>query len=169
MPPQIMSQPQSPDELARLAGRDLYECSVGMLRRSELWRLGNAWGLNFPVGCSKDYMIPYFKQLEADGKDPLRPPGKRLDDVVHAREVEHSTETHAEREEDPYGLVAPKEEAPSLAALKEQMSKMHVGKVRKLCKEHGLPQDIHDRKQDLIARIIDKLEGHGGDNTTDGG
>lgn len=140
-----------------------------MLRRAELWRLGNAWGFNFPVGCSKDYMLPFFKQLEADGKNPLRPPGRRLDEVCRGREVEHSGETHAEREEDPYGLLAPKEEAPVLAELKERLTKMHVGKVRKLCKEYGLPQDIHDRKQDLIARIIDKLEGQEGDNTTDGG
>lgn len=93
--PEIMQQPRSPEELARIAGKELYGTPVGMLRRAELWRLGNAWGMKFPDGASKDFMLPFFKQLEAEGKNPLNPPGG-LDAAVRKREVEHSGDKHGE-------------------------------------------------------------------------
>jgi len=163
--PQIEQYPQNPDEVSRLAGKDIYECSVGVLRRAELWRLGNAWGLTFPVGCSKDYMLPFFKQLEAEGKNPLRPPGKHLDALVKDRAVEHSKETHAER--DDVDAVLKPRETPQITA---DLAKLPIGKIRKLCKEYGLSQTIHDRKKDLIARLLDKIEGpNSGNDTSDSG
>lgn len=108
--PEIMQQPDSPDALARRAGRDLYETPVGILRRAELWRLGNAWGLKFPIGASKDYMLPFFKQMEAEGKNPLRPPGGNLDELVRTHDVTHSDEDHSEEISEPEPLVPVKVE-----------------------------------------------------------
>ena len=163
---EIMQQPQNPDDISRQAGRDLYGTPVGILRRAELYRLGNAWGFEFPVGASKDFMLPFFMQLEADGKNPLKPPGGTLDQICKAREVKFNGETHAEREEDPYGLIKPEETSKFEAGLQA----LHMSKIRKICKLRGIPQTIRDRKQDLIARIVDTSGGNSfGDDITDGG
>lgn len=164
--PQILQQPQNADEVARLAGRDIYETPVGMLRRAELWRLGNAWGFKFPNGASKDFMLPFFKQLEAEGKNPLRPPGANLDTLVKARAVEHSEVNHAE--------TAEEEELPSITtAVREaiikpepksdfalKLEKMPMGDLKKLCRLRGIEQSNRDRKHDLVSRILDASKGH---------
>lgn len=154
--PDILEQPRNPDEMARLAGKDLYECSVGMLRRVELWRLGNAWGMNFPAGATKDHMLPFFKQLEAEGKNPLRPPNANLDTLVKTREVVHSEVNHSE---------TPPPEIPEIhhpdviqPALKSdfelKLEASRMSDIRKICSMRGIPFSSKDRKLDLIARIM---------------
>lgn len=149
--PEIMQEPQSPEEVARLAGKDIYGTSVGILRRVELWRLGNAWGLKFPVGASKDYMIPFFKQLEAEGKNPLRPPvDGNLDEIVSKRDVKFSAENHSERGDDPYALIPPE----PMSDFEKSLAKLHHGQLKKICKLRGIKHARTDRKQDIIARIV---------------
>lgn len=157
--PEIMQQPRSPDELARLAGKELYGTSVGMLRRAELWRLGNAWGMKFPDGCSKDYMLPFFKQLEAEGKNPLRPPMGTLDTVTSARAVEHSGETHGEmvkeEEEVPLAIEPPDVLKPQpVTDFETKLLHLPHAQLKKMCKLKGIPQERNARKIDLIAAII---------------
>lgn len=144
----IMQQPMDPSDLARLAGKDIYGTSVGMLRRSELWRLGNAWGMNFPVGASKDYMIPYFQRLEAEGKNPLRPPGNQnLDTLVKERVVLHSEENHSE-------LAIPEELEPAKDDFALKLEKLPQAQLKKICKLRGIEQSRNDTKQKLIEKII---------------
>lgn len=169
--PQIMQQPQNPDEISRRAGLDIYECSVGMLRRAELWRLGNAWGMKFPVGASKDFMLPFFKQLEANGKNPLRPPQGNLDALVKTHECEFSSEIHAEtvEEENKPGtdvlVMDPTDNIPTVLGLdgkpekpqitfKERLEILPHGQLKKICKLRGIPQGRQDKKKDLIASIL---------------
>lgn len=150
----ILQDPQNPDHLSRLAGKTIYDTPVGCLRRYELYRLGNAWGMNFPSGATKDYMLPFFKQLESEGKNPLRPPAGNLDELVRRREVTFSPENHSETasEED----VAPQpviEPAPK-SDFEAKLEAMHMGPIRRLCRLRGIPQTNKDRKQDLVARIV---------------
>jgi hypothetical protein len=150
--PEILQQPQNPDEMARLAGKQLYECSVGMLRRVELWRLGNAWGMNFPVGATKDYMLPFFKQMEAEGKNPLRPPNANLDTLVKTHEVVHSAENHSET---PPPEINPDVILPEPKTDFElKLETAHMSKIRKICAMRGINYSSKDRKLDLIARIM---------------
>lgn len=148
----VMQQPMDPSDLARLAGKDIYGSTVGMLRRTELWRLGNAWGLNFPAGASKDYMIPFFQRLEAEGKNPLRPPGnKNLDVLVKERVVVHSDENHSEMAE-PEPLVEPAKPVEDDLTLK--LEKLPQAQLKKIAKLRGVEQSRNDTKQSLIAKII---------------
>jgi hypothetical protein len=149
----IVQQPQNPDEMARLAGKELYECSVGMLRRVELWRLGNAWGMNFPAGATKDFMLPFFKQLEAEGKNPLRPPNANLDTLVKTREVAHSEENHSETP--PPEIHHPDVIQPALKTDFElKLEAARMSEIRKICAMRGIAWSTKDRKLDLIARIM---------------
>ena len=153
----VMQQPMDPSDLARLAGKDIYGSTVGMLRRTELWRLGNAWGLNFPAGASKDYMIPFFQRLEAEGKNPLRPPGgQNLDTLVKERVVLHSEENHSEMAdpvslEPPVSAAAEKPESNEFALKLERLPQAQLKKIAKL---RGVEQSRNDTKQSLIAKII---------------
>jgi len=159
---QIMQYPDDPDKLAREAGKKIYGTVVGCLRRHELYRLGNAWGHKFPVGATKDFMIPFFIQLEANGKDPFRPP-----QVVPTR-PEHSDESHADRiqknaslpkESQVDALKAFSKEAEKEVSLEERVGSMKFYELRKLCKARGIPQTPKDRKVDLVARVLDYANG----------
>ena len=160
--PVILQYPENPDQIARLAGKSIYDTSVGLLRRAELYRLGNAWGAKFPVGATKDYMLPFFKDLEAKGVNPLRPPTeKSLDALVKERSCEFDGTNHAE--------VAPPEEQnvnssvfvpPPKSEFETKLEGLHMGDIRKMCKLRGILQTNKDRKQDLIARIIAASEGN---------
>ena len=159
--PEILQQPGSPDELARRAGKDIYGTVVGMLRRVELFRLGNAWGMNFPAGASKDYMLPFFKQLEAEGKNPLRPPAGNLDEVVRAREVTHNSENHSERaeEEDVPPLSAPDEIKPApVSDFEMTLLRTPHAQLKKMCKLRGIQQERNDSKKTLVARIMANVQ-----------
>lgn len=151
---EIMQQPMDPSDLARLAGKDIYGTSVGMLRRTELWRLGNAWGLEFPNGASKDYMIPFFQRLEAEGKNPLRPPGnKSLDEIVKGRVVVHSDENHATTDLEPLEPIKAAPEAkPDEFALR--LEKQSQAQLKKIAKLRGITQSRSDSKAELIAKIV---------------
>lgn len=176
--PEVEAQLQNPNDLARIAGKDIYGTSVGALRRTELYRLGNAWGMNFPVGASKDYMLPFFKELEARGKNPLRPPtGGTLDEVVKRREATFDG-THVDDEVVPaQGLepqfpesksgVLPLDEAgegviapQSKSEFEQRLEGLHHGQLKKICKMRGIEQSSRDRKPDLIARIVAASEGN---------
>ncbi|HEY6019653.1 MAG TPA: hypothetical protein VIY48_07060 [Candidatus Paceibacterota bacterium] len=169
--PAIMQQPSEPDDLARKAGRDIYGTVVGMLRRVELWRLGNAWGMKFPDGASKDYMLPFFKQLEAEGKNPLRPPvNGTLDQIVKAREVEHSDERHSsvvppEEEEQKVNETAPEPTIEQLLTpdtiqpnpvgeFEKKLLATPYGQLKKICKLRGVLHYRTDKKPTLVARIM---------------
>lgn len=159
--PEVMQQPRDPEYLAREAGKNIYGTSVGMLRRAELWRLGNAWGMKFPDGCSKDFMLPFFKQLEAEGKDPLRPPSGSLMAVVTSREVQHSEENHAEVPTPEELLeVAAKYATPDtitpapISEFEEKLRKTPHGLLKKMCKERGIKQERTDSTATLVQRIL---------------
>ena len=160
--PEILQQPQSPDEIARIAGRSIYGTSVGLLRRVELYRLGNAWGFKFPVGATKDYMLPFFIDLESKGIDPLRPPKGNLDTLVKARACEFTSENHSETpppEEQTENKTATVMPAPK-SSFEEKLEKSPMHEIRKLCKLRGVAFTPRDRKQDLIARIVAASEGN---------
>ena len=169
--PEVMQQPEDPDQISRKAGKDLYGTSVGMLRRVELWRLGNAWGFKFPVGASKDYMLPFFMQLESEGKNPFVPPnGQRLDDIARSREVEHSGDTKAEddskeRAEMEAEAVAPITPSPDVIQPREKtdfevsLEKATMQKVRALCKLRDIPYSTRDKKIALIDHIMENIGG----------
>lgn len=156
---EILQQPESPEKLAREAGKKIYGTVVGCLRRSELSRLGNAWGIKFPVGATKDYMLPYFKQLEAEGKDPFRPPH-----AVPARGI-HSQETHVEETKEvelndykPVSVepdISQVEVSPEPDPFAAKLAELKFSELRKLAKARGIPQTNTDRKVDLVARIAD--------------
>lgn len=148
--PTKMTDPEEPDTLARRAGLDIYGSRVGALRRVELWRLGNLWGLNFPVGASKDFMIPFFQRLEAEGKNPMMPPGKPISHIgeLRSRDVKYSDESHVEEIK-----VDPNE-------FKTKLEAVHHGKLKKICKMRGIPQLQTDKKADLVARILAACEGN---------
>lgn len=162
--PVVMQQPDDPDSLSRRAGKDIYGTSVGMLRRVELWRLGNAWGMNFPAGATKDFMLPFFKQIEADGKNPFFPPnGGNLDQLVKARDVVHSDEDHTEK------IEIPEDEVPEIPVPKElkpepvddfQMMLLRTShaQLKKMCKLRGIEQKRNDSKQTLVARIMANVQ-----------
>lgn len=173
--PVVMQHPEEPDMLARKAGKDIYGTSAGMLRRTELYRLGNAWGFKFPAGATKDFMLPYFQQLEAEGKDPLRPPGgKPLHEIVSAREVQFDGTNVAENDlqeraemdaeqngnEFTEGLVKP----AFKSKLELELEKAKIWEVRKLCKKRGLAYSTKDKKIDLIARIMDSIGDQNGED-----
>ena len=155
MKPTQVTEPQEPDTLARIAGKDIYGTVVGSLRRVELWRLGNLWGLNFPVGASKDYMLPFFMRLEAEGKNPLRPPGVTISSTgdLRSRDVKFSG-THVESA--PADFIAPQ----PVSDFEAKLAKLHHGQLKKICKMRGIPQTQRDRKDDLIARIVAASEGN---------
>lgn len=151
------TDPLEPDTLARIAGKDIYGTSVGTLRRVELWRLGNVWGMQFPVGATKDYMLPFFKQLEAEGKNPLQPPGVTLTDTgqLRTRDVSFSKESHVE-DTDEVGLIV--KPAP-VGEFEAKLNELSRYQLKKVCKMRGIPQELTDKKQDLIARILAASEG----------
>lgn len=167
--PEVMQHPEEPEMLSRKAGRDIYGTSAGMLRRTELFRLGNAWGFKFPAGATKDFMLPYFQQLEADGKDPLRPPGnKTLNEIVTSREVEFDgtnvaendlAERALEKEEHKANVFEEALVKPNLGPdeFELKLQKARIWEVRKLCKERGIAYSTRDRKVDLVARIMDTI------------
>jgi hypothetical protein len=165
-----MTDPAEPDTQARIAGRDLYGTIVGSLRRVELWRLANLWGMQFPAGASKDYMLPFFMQLEAEGKNPLRPPGMVVETTadLRSRNVKFAPQNHAEFE-----MVVAHPDTGEPVAVKDgllvqpnpksdfeaKLEKLHHGQLKKICKMRGIPQTVKDRKADLIARIVAASEG----------
>ena len=161
------SEPQDPQDIARIAGKDIYGTSVGMLRRVELWRLGNAWGMEFPIGASKDYMIPFFMRLESEGKNPLRPPGQNLDALVKQRAVVFSDGTHAETQ-DPFEVVKVQDTITPepVSDIEEKLQKAHMGQLKKICKMRGLPNHFKDRKKDLVARIVASMKDEKVDENT---
>lgn len=148
-----MSDPENPDMVARKAGQDLYGSKVGALRRSELWRLGNAWGAKFPEGATKDFMLPFFQQLEAEGKNPMRPPGgSPLETVIRAREVEHSGPSHAELAPEDEKLITELE--PPKSEFQTKLEALPFWKVRNFAHRRAIPQKPKDTKIMLIARIM---------------
>lgn len=154
--PERLSDPQEPDLLARQAGKDLYNSKVGVLRRVELWRLGNLWGLNFPVGASKDFMLPFFQQLEAEGKDPLRPPSGAVHGTadLRTRDVKYSDQSHIEK-------------VPDTTDFEQRLMAQPMHQLKKICKLRGIPQSPKDLKVALVKRIIEASEGN--DQDTLGG
>lgn len=167
-----MSQLESPDQQARRAGKMLYGTAVGSLRRVELYRLGNAWGATFPVGATKDFMIPFFQNLEAAGKDPFKPPHPV------PLKASHSAENHGEVSvELGVDIVTPETNilgvdtitpAPK-SEFEAKLEALHHCKLKKICKDRGISQTNKDRKQDLIARIVAASEGQSVKNVFDGG
>lgn len=148
-----MSDPENPDIIARRAGQDLYGSKVGALRRAELWRLGNAWGAKFPEGATKDFMLPFFQQLEAEGKNPLRPPQGNLDEIVKTRAVEHSGASHAElAPEEDNKLISELE--PPKSEFQQKLEALPFWKVRNFAHRRRIPQTPKDTKIALIARIM---------------
>lgn len=172
---QIMQYPTAPDLIARKAGKTMYGTAVGSLRRNELYRLGNAWGAKFPVGATKDFMIPFFTQLESQGKDPFKPP------YASPQTARHSELTHIERGDQDVMLggemvhSASSELSPAMAPqpdpiapqsapdvilptpmgdFETKLNALPHGKLKKLCFERKIPQSNKDRKQELIARIV---------------
>ena len=155
MKPTQVTEPQEPDTLARIAGRDIYGSTVGALRRVELWKLGNLWGMEFPVGASKDYMLPFFMRLEAEGKNPLRPPGAVINSTgdLRSRGVKY-VGTHTEQM--PADFIEPE----PVSEFEAKLNKLHHGQLKKMCKMRGIPQTVQDRKVDLVARILAASEGN---------
>lgn len=155
MKPTQVTDPQEPDTVARIAGKDIYGTTVGALRRIELWKLGNCWGMEFPVGASKDYMLPFFMRLEAEGKNPMKPPGVVINSTgdLRSRDIKY-TGTHVEKV--PADFIQP---AP-MSEFEAKLHKLHHGQLKKMCKMRGIPQTVQDRKVDLIARIIAATEGN---------
>lgn len=179
--PEVMQQPEDPEQLSRKAGKDIYGTSVGMLRRSELWRLGNAWGMEFPIGASKDFMLPFFMQLESEGKNPFQPPnGKTVDEIARTREVIHSGKSKAEndakeRAEMATGQApAPITPSPDAILPREKtefevsLEKATMQKVRALCKLRDIPYSTKDKKTVLIERIMENIGGSFVKDTTRG-
>lgn len=144
-----MSDPVEPDTLARQAGKDMYGSVVGTLRRVELWRLGNAWGLQFPVGASKDYMLPFFKEIEGRGENPLRPPGRVIHDTgqLRTRDTVFSGPSQAENAD-----------MPPVSDFVAKLEKMMMGDLKKLCRERGIYQHRTMKKPEIIARIVAAIE-----------
>lgn len=147
-----VTDPQEPDTLARIAGKDMYGTAVGSLRRVELWRLGNLWGMKFPVGASKDFMLPFFMQLEAEGKNPMQPPGMRLEHTaqLRSRNVSYSG-SHVEV----FGEKPPEiREQDTDESFQEKLMKHHMWQLKKICKLRGIHQTNKDTKKELVARIL---------------
>lgn len=164
---QKLTDPQEPDTMARIAGKDLYGTIVGTLRRVELWRLANAWGMEFPAGATKDYMLPFFMRLEAEGKNPLKPPGMVITDTaqLRQREVKFTAENHAEKDSDPLPeVVQPK----PISDYEKELMAAPMGQLKKICKMRGITQSPRDRKADLVARIIATIEGQPSEQDTSG-
>ena len=172
-----LTDPQAPDLQARIAGRDIYGTTVGALRRVELWRLANLWGTEFPAGASKDYMLPFFKQLEAEGKNPMRPPGMVVETTadLRSRDVKFAPQNHAEID-----MVVLHPDTGEPVAIRDgllvqpnpksdfevRLEGLHHGQLKKICRMRGIPQTQKDRKTDLIARIVAASEGTNfGENT----
>jgi hypothetical protein len=157
--PQQLTDPQDPDEIARIAGKDIYGTRVGVLRRTELFRLGNLWGMNFPIGASKDFMLPFFQRLESEGKNPLHPPSGAIQQTaeLRKREVTFSEQSHIE--------VVPIVEDDFEARLKA----LPHGQLKKMCKLRGITHYARDKKPDLIARILAASEGTSEQDTPSGG
>ena len=155
MKPTQVTDPQEPDTLARIAGKEIYGSTVGALRRVELWKLGNLWGMEFPVGASKDYMLPFFQRLEAEGKNPLRPPGVVIESTgdLRSRDIKYAG-SHVEPM--PADFIQPE----PMSEFEAKLNKLHHGQLKKMCKMRGIPQTVQDRKADLIARIIAASEGN---------
>lgn len=152
---EIMQQPQNPDDLARLAGKQMYGTPVGMLRRVELFRLGNAWGHKFPDGATKDSMLPFFKELEAQGKNPLAPPTGSLDQVVKTREVEHEGKPAYETVEELAPLEVPDEIKPApVSDFEMKLLNTPHAQLKKICKMKGIRQERNDSSKTLVARIM---------------
>ncbi len=95
-------------------------------------------------------MLPFFMRLEAEGKDPLRPPGVTIASTgdLRTREVTYSDQSHIERA--PADFIAP--EAKS--EFEAKLEKLHHSQLKKICKLRGVPQERSDRKQDLVAKIV---------------
>jgi len=183
---EVMQQPEDPDSLSRKAGKDLYGTAVGMLRRVELWRLGNAWGFEFPNGASKDFMLPFFMQLESEGKNPFQPPnGKTLDEIARTREVSHKGKSVAENDSRERALeaegkpmldkvVEPITPSPDVIQPREKtefevsLEKAPMQKVRALCKLRDIPYSTKDKKVVLIDRIMENIGGSFVKDTTRG-
>jgi len=150
-----LTEPQEPDTLARIAGKDIYGTTVGALRRVELWRLGNAWGMNFPVGATKDFMLPFFMRLEAEGKNPMRPPGMVIEHTgqLRSRDVVFSEQNHTENSEESEEEVPPVVPSPS-SEFEAMLLSSQMWRLRKLCKMRGIKHSPKDCKADLVNRIM---------------
>lgn len=143
----VQGPAEDPDTIARRAGFDMYGSSVGHLRRRELARLANAFGIRFHAGATKDEMLETFRRMEMQGvhlaahfaKAPLVP--QYADEQPPAAPAL-----------EPPG-VSPFDDALK-ARIREKLEALPVGTLRKLVAEQAIPQRATDKKPDLIDKLL---------------
>ena len=144
------------------AGKQHYGCTAGALRRGELYRLGNAWGLKFPEGATKDEMIPQFKELEAQGHDILKPPNEI------PQRAEHTEESRADLDHlsDPTLYTDREKPKMDVEAIFQALEKLSISDLRKMTKALGLTQTPKDNRVALRAKIRDYIQDQLGENAS---
>lgn len=153
----IASQPDSPENIAHRAGRDIYGSMVGGFRRTEIARICNAWNVPVAAGATKEEMLAALKPLEARGVNLLKPPAKMPERASYQGESKAETITEAER------ARAAKEDAEikqaelraKFPALRKQLADMQIGKLRAFAKTIGIPGRPTDKRDDIIDKIVE--------------
>lgn len=153
----IAQTPQSPEDIAHIAGRDIYGSMVGGFRRTELARICNAWNVPVAAGATKEEMLAALKPLEAQGKNLLRPPVRMPERASYQGNSKAEVITEAEK------ALAAKRDAEAKAAelaakspeLRAKLSAMQIGKLRAFAKTIGIPGRPTDKLADIVDKIIE--------------
>jgi len=145
-----------------------YESPLKALRRTQLWRLADIHGIEYPDQAPSKIMLRLLENAEAAGTEILTPPKgmtqeqfwkiingvQRLPEEQNKRRM--TGQTNVDRLLDVLSrMEAPKEdevEIPEEAV--EAVEKMPLWKLRKLAKEMGISQKNTDTTEILRDKIL---------------
>lgn len=163
---EIVQDMKSVDEVVFNA----YETPLKAMRRTQLWRLADIHGIEYPDQAPAIMMHKLLENAEAAGTAVLEPPKgmtkeqflKLINGVERLPEAENKHRATGQTNVDRLMTIlermdAPEEPEPEMPSeAVQRIETMSMPDLRKVAKELGIPQKNTDKAADLRGKILGK-------------